>query len=110
MWDVSEATRCDPIFEDFLELAFGPAKEPMRDFYSRLDGDNTMAGLVFDDLLARLFRQLAEAKRLASERPAILARLDDLILYTRYAELYDHYRNTTGPEHQAAFEAVIRHA
>ena len=110
MWDVNEAKRRDALVTDFLDLAFGPAKEPMREFYDRLDGDNTKAGLVFDDLLARMFRLLAEAKKQVPDHPAILARIDALILYTRYAELFDRYRNTTGPEHQSAFEALIRHS
>lgn len=110
MWDVGEASRREAIVADFLERAFGPARGPMAEFYRRIDGDNRQATLVFDDLLARMFRCLDEAKRLAAGDPAILARLDALILWTRHAELYDRYRLARGPERQAAFEAMIRHA
>lgn len=110
MWNVEEAKQADTIFEDFLERSFGPAREPMRTFYGRLDGDNATARLVFDDQLARMFRSLGEASRIAAEDPAILARLEDLILYTRYAELYDRYRRAVGAERQTAFEEVIRFA
>ncbi len=110
MWDVGEAGRREAIVEDFLDRAFGPAKAPMRDFYARIDGDNTKAGLVFEDLLARMFRSLGEAWRIAADDPEVRARIGDLILYTRHAELYDRYRNASGPARQAAFEAMVRHA
>lgn len=110
MWDIGEAEKRDALFEDFLVRAFGPAAEPMRQFYSRLDGDSPGARLVFEDQLARLFRSLGEARQLASGDASILARLDDLVLYTRYAELYDRYRNSAGQERQTAFEEVIRYA
>lgn len=110
LWDTTEAERRQAIVDDFLHLAFGPAEKPMRDFYERLDGANAKARLVYDDLLARLYRNLEEARTLASGRPEVLARIDDLILYTRHAELYDAYRTATGSARQAAFEAMIRHA
>jgi hypothetical protein len=110
MWNVDEADRAESIVEDFLGRAFGPAKEPMREFYRRIDGDNRQASLVYEDLLARMFRCLGGARRLAEDDPAILARIDSLVLWARHAELYDLYRRAEGPERQAAFEAMIRHA
>lgn len=110
MWDVGEASRREAMVEDFLEKAFGPAREPMREFYRRIDGENEAARLVFDDLLARLFRCLDEARRLAAGEPGILARIDALVLWVRHAELFDRYRRATGPERQKAFEEMIRHA
>jgi len=110
MWDVDEAKNRAAIVDDFLERAFGPAKDPMREFYARIDGDNTKATLVFDDLLARMFRCLDEARKAAGADDAIQARLDALLLWTRHAELYDLYRRAPEPGRQAAFEAMIRHA
>lgn len=110
MWDVGETARREAIVDDFLERGFGPAREPMREFYRRIEGGNRQATLVFEDLLARMFRCLDEARRLAGADPAVLARIDALILWARYAELYDRYRRAEGPERQAAFEAMIRHA
>jgi hypothetical protein len=110
MWDVTEATRIEALTEDFLERAFGPAKEPMREFYRRIDGDNRLATLVYDDLLARLFRLLGEAQRLAAGDAAIQRRIDSLILWVRHAELYDRYRRAPDAERQAAFEAMLKHA
>lgn len=110
MWDAGEASRRDVIVEDFLEKAFGPAREPMREFYRRIDGENEAARLVFDDLLARLYRCLDEARGLAAGDPEILARVDALVLWVRHAELFDRYRRANGPERQEAFEEMIRHA
>lgn len=110
MWDVREASRREAILSDFLESAFGPAAEPMREFYQRIDGANQAASLVYDDLLARMFRLLDQAKTLATADPSIGARLDALILWTRHAELYDRYRRSSGPERQAAFQRMLEHA
>lgn len=112
MWDTGEAENRDNILDEFLELCFGPAREPMAEFYQLIDGSkaNARVRLVFDDLLARMFRQLNAARELAANDEEILTRIDDLILYTRHAELYDSYRTSSGPEHQAAYEAMIRHS
>jgi len=110
MWDPGEAERRDEIEDEFLENCFGLAKEPMRAFYHLLDGSNKRARLVYDDLLARMFAALDEAGKLAKGDEVIQRRIDDLVLYTRHAELYDAYRQANGPARQIAFEAMIRHA
>jgi len=107
LWDVGEAPRVAEIVDDFVRRAFGPAWEPMADFYRQLD--RARPHLVYDDQMGGMYRALAEARRRA-DRPEIHARLDDLILYTRYADLYDHYAQAEGPARQAAFETLIRHA
>jgi hypothetical protein len=110
LWDTGQAEKADEIVDDFLGNCFGPAREPMREFYERIDGSNAAARLVFDDLLARMFRLLEQARELAGEDDKIRTRIDELILYTRHAELFDAYRNASGPARQAAYEAMIRHA
>ena len=112
MWDIDEVENRQLIIDEFLDNCFGPARKPMAAYYRLIDGSKSNAGarLVFDDLLARMFRQLAAARKLATDHPKILARLDDLIIYTRHAELYDAYRTATGTERQSNFEAMIRHA
>ncbi len=110
LWDLDAAENRDEIVEDFLEKSFGPAKEPMRKFYAIIDGSNKRARLVFEDQLARMFRQLADARTLAGDDEAIQGRVTDLTLYTRYAELYDRYRKSRGKERQSAYEAMIKHA
>lgn len=81
-WDTS----LDPqaIIDDFLDKAFGDAREPMRQFYDLIDRRNRP--LFTRDLLGRMYRLLDQARSLTDD-PAVHARLDDLVLYTRYAEL-----------------------
>ncbi len=112
MWDTGEVENREAIIDDFLDNCFGPARQPMAGFYRLIDGSksNASARLVFGDLLARMFRQLDAAHKLAADHPQILTRIDDLILYTRHAELYDAYRTSSGSERQSNFEAMIRHA
>lgn len=84
LWDLAEAERLDDIVDDFLTRAFGPATEPMRAFYRSIDG--ARRPLLSRDLVGRMYRSLAEARRLAAGDAAVLGRLDDLALYTRYVE------------------------
>jgi len=106
LWDIGEADRREEIVDDFLTRAFGLAKKPMAEFYNLIDSSNP--ALDFDDRLGRMFRRLDEARKLA-DTPAVKARIDDLILYARYVDLFDRYRSSSGPVRQAAFEAMIRH-
>jgi hypothetical protein len=107
LWDVGNAECVAEIVDDFLRCAFGPAREPMAKFYQQLD--RSRPHLVYDDQLGRMYRALAEARQRA-DKPEIQARIDHLILYTRYADLYDRYAQAEGGARQAAFEALIRHA
>ncbi len=86
LWDIEEAERVDELKEDYLTRAFGPAKEPMRDFYSLIDGDNNP--LLSEDLIGRMYRSIDEALELAGDDPGIRARLLDLAQYTRYVEIW----------------------
>ena len=107
LWDVGDAERVDELVGDFLTRSFGPAKAPMAEFYRELDG--SMPHLVFDDQLGRMFRALRQAGKLANT-PEIQARIDDLVLYARYVDLYHRYAGAKGESRQAAFEQLIRHA
>ncbi len=106
LWDVDEAQRVDALVDDFLDRAFGKAREPMAEFYRLLDGASEP--LLSDDLLGRMYRQLAEA-RTRTDDPAVERRLDDLTLYTRYGELWSDYEAAQGDARQSAFEQMIRH-
>ncbi len=109
MWNLDEAARRDEIVEDFLDKSFGPAKEPMREFYALIDGSNKASKLVYGDLLARMYRLLDKAGGFVTGDSTQQERIDDLILYTRYADLYDRYRNASGAGRQQRFEQMIRH-
>ncbi|GEP43630.1 DUF4838 domain-containing protein [Brevifollis gellanilyticus] len=104
-WDVDEAKKIDALVTDFLESSFGAASGPMRKFYEMLDGSKKPS--LSDDLLGRMWRRLQEARGLTKDK-AILARLDDLALYTHYCGLYLDYSSASGKERQAAFEAMFR--
>lgn len=107
LWDVKEADRLDALKEDFLQKAFGPAREPMARFYALIDGANQP--LLSDDLIGRMYRSLDEARK-QTDDASIRARIADLVLYTRYVDLYQDYSTATGAERQSAFETLIRHA
>jgi hypothetical protein len=107
LWDVSEAKNRDAFVSEFLEKCFGPAKEPMREFYEQIDGSKPH--LVVDDQLGRMYRALEKARALA-DTPAIRRRIDELTFYARYCTLYHRYTTSEGKTRQPAFEALIRHA
>jgi hypothetical protein len=78
----------------------------MAKFYRLIDGANRP--LPSDDLVGRMYRLLAEARRRTDDE-GILRRIDDLVLYTRYVELWAEYANASGTERQDAFEILIRY-
>ncbi|MCA9145341.1 MAG: DUF4838 domain-containing protein [Planctomycetaceae bacterium] len=108
LWDVDNAERVDELIEDFLVHAFATAKEPMREFYQLINRDHDSVRS-HQDVVARMYRNLDQARQLTGD-PRVRARLDDLILYTRYLELYGEYRNADGKARQRGFERVWRHA
>jgi hypothetical protein len=126
LWDTNEAGRVEALSGEFVADCFGPAREPMREFYRLLDGAQKLP--LTSDLIGRLFRALQQARQLAAGDAAIGARLDDLALYMQYVELFRVYQEASGggwrpgpaviggkdeapkPPRQAAFEALIRFA
>ncbi len=108
LWDVDAVDEVDSLVEDFLTNAFGAAANPMRDFYVLINRDHQSVRST-EDVVARMYRHLDDARQ-ATTDPRVLARLDDLILYTRYTELYHAYRQASGEARQHNFEQVWRHA
>ena len=102
MWDVREAGRVEAIVADFLEKVFGPAREPMREFYALINDDPQRRSP--SDIVGRMYRHLAAA-RAATTDAKVLRRLDDLTLYTRHAELMYAHQNGGAPK-----DDVARHA
>ncbi len=107
LWDVDEAKKVKDLKKDFFEKMFGPAKDKMEEFYNLIDRDNKP--LLTEDLIGRMYRILAEAKK-KTQDPLIQSRINDLVLYTRYVELFKKYSESKGEQRQQAFEDVIRHA
>lgn len=106
MWDVRETKNIPALVTDFVNSAFGEARGPMSEFYSILSAGGKPA--VDAALIERLYGLLARAAK-ASNDPAVRARLDDLVLYVRYVELYAAYQGAL-LDRQAAFERVLKHA
>lgn len=109
MWDVDEAKRVEELKTDFFQKAFGAAEGPMREFYHRILRSPSRPVLMSRDLTGRMYRLLDEARSQTSD-PKIHARLDHLVLYTRYVELFRAYEMAGGDARQQAFERLIRHA
>jgi hypothetical protein len=107
LWDVGEAGRVDELKDDFLERAFGPARQPMAEFYRLIDASSQPR--LSSDLIGRLYTSLKNARTKTDDR-AILARIDDLALYARYVELYFDYSSApAGEARQQGFEALVRY-
>lgn len=102
LWDIEEAAHVDALIDEFLTTSFGPAEPPMRKFYTLINNDTQRRAP--SDVLGRMYRHLHEARE-ATNNPDIRRRIDDLVLYTRYAELY--FAKLDG---KAATEDVVRHA
>ena len=101
LWDVRQAGHVGSIVADFLEKAFGTARAPMGEFYNLITEDEQRRSP--SDLVGRMYRHLAAA-RAATADARVLRRIEDLTLYTRYAELMYAHQNG-GPK-----EDVARHA
>ncbi|MEM7012191.1 MAG: DUF4838 domain-containing protein, partial [Verrucomicrobiota bacterium] len=93
-WNVE--TPIDETIDEFLADCFGEAKEPMREFYEFIGSGPRHS----DHMVGTMYRQLQAARQLTDDAK-IHARIDDLVLYTRYVELYRHARD------QAGFDRVV---
>jgi hypothetical protein len=110
LWDVNEAKNVPALIEDFLDKSFGPAKEPMREYYGLINGiGNATPRPLSEDYIGRLYRALQKAYA-KTDDAAIRARLDDLALYAHYLELYLEYSSSKGEARQAAYENLIKFA
>ncbi len=108
LWNLDEARRVPAILDDFFARSFGPAAPEMREFYERavLASGNP---LISEDLLGRMYRGLEQARAKAGSA-AVRARIEDLILYTRFAELTFAYENTDGAAHAKAYAELANYA
>jgi hypothetical protein len=79
--------RIEEVKTEFLEAAFGPAAPSLRAYYDLINAGDGQQKLVTTDLLHRLYDHLQQARN-ATTDPAIRARIDDLVLYTRSQELW----------------------
>jgi hypothetical protein len=109
LWDISETDRIKELRSEFLSLCFKKAAKPMDEFYDLIDGGNRQAQL--EDIVGRMYRLLDEGGRLETDA-AVQARIGDLVLYTRYVELYRAYealRKAKAPR-QNEFEELLKYS
>ncbi len=102
LWDVTNATDISKLTDDFLGRAFPNATVPMRKFYVLLNFNKQKRSSA--DRLGRMYRNLDAARQLTITIPE-KNRIRDLILYTRYVELYSLFADGRGSR-----EDVLRHA
>ncbi len=110
MWDIGELDRVEALFDDFLDKAFGEAREPMAAFYRLLHRfeSGQRQPLLSEHLVGLMYRRLGEAYDL-TENPAVIARLDDLTLYTRFVEKWLEILNAQGDVRQQHYERWVQH-
>lgn len=75
----------DALLADFYARAFGPGAAAMKRYYERLAPEGEP--LLSRGLIGEALRDVAEAARLAADRPDVQARLDHLKHYLRYVHL-----------------------
>lgn len=107
LWDTDEADQVDAIREDFLKRAFPGVTATMRRFFELIYTDRRP--FISQDHIGRMYRLLDEATRTNTD-PAVQARLDALVLYTRYVELYRRLNEAPPTQRLSLIEPVIRHA
>jgi hypothetical protein len=73
------------LLADFYQQAFGPAAPAMQRYYDRVAPENEP--LLSRGLIGEALRDVEEAARLASDRPDVQARLDQIKHYLRYVHL-----------------------
>ena len=94
LWNIEDSKKLDSLSDDFYRNCFGPAATTMKKFYGLLNGGTRHE--LSSDLLGRMYRLLSKARKKAAGNSGILARLDDLALYTRYCEILKARSMATG--------------
>ncbi len=106
LWNVNEAAHAQEIIDDFVTRSFGSARQPMATFYAMITGPSRPR--LSEHLVGRMYQLLKEARALTDD-PAVRARLNDLVLYTRHVELNRVYEAARGDDRMPALSAVMTH-
>lgn len=108
-WDVTEAAKVPELIEDFLKKSFGEAVEPMREFYQLMIPPTFLS----ESDLGKMYRSLDQARNLTQD-PGVLARINDLLIYTRYVDTRLQFNqlnrkasNASAEEKQKAFGEMV---
>jgi|GEM_PF-165706 len=105
LWDIGEVGNAGALRTEFIDKCFDGAQGPMNQFYTLID--STSRPLLSPDLVGRMYGALQQALN-AQVNTATKHRINDLILYTRYVELYYLYSSSGDPvARQAYFEELL---
>lgn len=100
LWDVEECENIEKWKDDFYHNAFGAAKDIMREYYEYIDGKSQKE--LSDNLIGKMYQFLGKAKA-ETKDIGVKNRIDDLIYYTHYVELYRAMMEAPeGPERNSA--------
>lgn len=94
MWNIKDSEHVNLYVEDFMNNCFGPAAAPMKEYYTLLDGSKPK--VLSSDLLGRMYSLLDQSLKLTIAYPDITTRINDLVLYTRYVEMYLKFEKAQG--------------
>lgn len=107
MWNPDADT--DALVADFFEKAFGPAAQPMRDYYARWAPENQP--LISRGRIGEMFQDVEKATQLAQDRPDILARFDHIKHCLRYLHLrWEFDREKDKAKQKELAIAILTHA
>lgn len=92
LWNIDDAEKAEALKTEFFEKCFGSAAKTMSAYYKYLDGSKPK--IVSEDLLGRMYTLLDKARQEAGKSAEINERINDLVLYTRYVEIYLEMQKT----------------
>ena len=105
MWD--PRTDTDALLKDFYDKAYGPAAPIMKRYHERISPDAN--NLLSTALLGQAFHDVNEACQAATNRPDVLARLNDTKQYLAYLRLrWKLDEQTDKVKKREAFVAMMR--
>lgn len=106
LWDVKEADRLPDLLQDFYSRSFGNAQQEMQAYYEQFLFKSANP-LLSDDLIGRMYRQLAEALK-KDLSAAETKRVEDFVLYSRFVELILAYKRADTTQQWDAYTDAAR--
>ena len=93
-WDAN--ANFDQLLDDFFDKSFGSARAPMEQLFHLLfrfeqDEPTGRRYILSEDLIRRAYGHLNDARQSYEGDSQVLERIYDMVLYTRYMDLYRRY-------------------
>ena len=107
MWDTDEQYNVTALLDDFYARSFPGIEGPLRYFFELIQGDSPVQ--YGRNRVGEMYEALDQAYNTATD-PNLLARIEDLIKYTRYAEIRMDFDDliATGPTEQQKEDATTQ--